>query len=109
MGIEKLIASLKCLFDFHVSKADAFTRHLKRRLPLMVCFGSKADITACLRDVRFTPKSGHSWQRLECLPLCHKRTSAVNSINADSYRGPITNERVQDLNDFVVYTTRLRT
>jgi hypothetical protein len=24
-----------------------------------VRFGSKADINACLRDVRFTPKSGH--------------------------------------------------
>jgi len=24
-----------------------------------VRFGSKADIEACLRDVRFTPKSGH--------------------------------------------------
>ena len=38
MEIEKLIASLKCLFDFHVSRADAFTRHLRRRLPLMVCY-----------------------------------------------------------------------
>jgi hypothetical protein len=29
-----------------------------------VRFGSEADIRACPRDVRFTPKSGHSLARL---------------------------------------------
>ena len=36
-----------------------------------VRFGSKADIEACLRDVRFTPKSGHGSAPLRC-PLCAK-------------------------------------
>ncbi len=31
-----------------------------RCLALDVRFGSKADISACVRDVRFTPKSGHA-------------------------------------------------
>jgi hypothetical protein len=34
-----------------------------------VRFGSKADIEAGPRRVRFTPKSGHCWVRLGC-PLC---------------------------------------
>jgi hypothetical protein len=34
-----------------------------------VRFGSKADMTACPRDVRFTPKSGHQLSALGC-PLC---------------------------------------
>ena len=36
-----------------------------------VRFGSKADIGARLRDVRFTPKSGHWNSVVEC-PLCAK-------------------------------------
>src|SRR5215469_8861981 len=36
-----------------------------------VRFGSKADISACLQHVRFTPKSGHSSTQLPCL-LCAK-------------------------------------
>src|SRR5262249_874747 len=36
-----------------------------------VCFGSKADIGACPRDVRFTPESGHCRPDEECL-LCAK-------------------------------------
>jgi len=36
-----------------------------------VRFGSKADISACPRHVRFTPKSRHSSARLAC-PLCAK-------------------------------------
>src|SRR5215813_6046285 len=36
-----------------------------------VRFGSKADIGLDQRHVRFTPKSGHSVERLEC-PLCAK-------------------------------------
>ena len=36
-----------------------------------VRFGSKADISACVRDVRFTPKSGHFQRRLRC-PLSAK-------------------------------------
>jgi hypothetical protein len=38
---------------------------------LNVRFGSLADIAMGLRDVRFTPKSGHLWLRLACL-LCAK-------------------------------------
>ena len=42
-----------------------------------VRFGSKADISARLSDVRFTPKSGHQNLVVEC-PLCAKsRHSAV--------------------------------
>src|SRR5262249_12866569 len=40
-----------------------------------VRFGSKADIGACRRDVRFTPKSGHWNSVLKC-PLCAKSRSA---------------------------------
>src|SRR6516165_4786422 len=36
-----------------------------------VRFGSKADIKACPRDVRFTPKSGHRLSLSGC-PLCAK-------------------------------------
>ena len=36
-----------------------------------VRFGSKADIGACVQDVRFTPKSGHSQRRVRC-PLSAK-------------------------------------
>jgi hypothetical protein len=43
---------LKCLFRFHVSKADTFARHLKR-LPLGVRFGSKADVCGAKCHVRF--------------------------------------------------------
>ena len=45
-----------------------------------VRFGSKADISACVSDVRFTPKSGHSQRRLRC-PLCAK--SGHQSIRAE--------------------------
>jgi hypothetical protein len=38
---------------------------------LNVRFGSKADIEACLRNVRFTPKSGHRLIALNS-PLCAK-------------------------------------
>jgi hypothetical protein len=62
---------LKCLFRFHVSRADTFTRHLKR-LPLMVRFGSKADICAAIRHVRFTPdndrESGFPHKVMSALP-----------------------------------------
>jgi hypothetical protein len=33
-----------------------------------VRFGSKADMGACVRDVRFTPKSGHKIQSAACPP-----------------------------------------
>jgi hypothetical protein len=36
-----------------------------------VRFGSKADMTRCDGDVRFTPKSGH-WQTTVGCPLCAK-------------------------------------
>jgi hypothetical protein len=36
-----------------------------------VCFGLKADIGACSRDVRFTLKSGH-WLSVSGCPLCAK-------------------------------------
>src|SRR6516165_9171410 len=38
-------------------------------LPLMVRFGSKADIAPCGTPVRFTPKSGH-WSCASGCPLC---------------------------------------
>src|SRR6516164_1303380 len=42
-----------------------------------VRFGSKADIAACLINVRFTPKSGH-WNLVAQCPLCAKsRHSAL--------------------------------
>jgi len=37
-----------------------------RCLALDVRFGSKADIWATVRNVRFTPKSGHSARRRQC-------------------------------------------
>jgi hypothetical protein len=36
-----------------------------------VRFGSKADITECPINVRFTPKSGH-WNSVAECPLCAK-------------------------------------
>src|SRR5262249_31560116 len=50
-----------------------------------VRFGSKADIEACLRDVRFTPNSGHYFSASGC-PLCaksglkHRRKATAHSI-----------------------------
>src|SRR6516164_9292804 len=45
--------------------------------PAYARFGSKADISPCPRDVRFTPKSGHWFSVSEC-PLCAKsRHSAL--------------------------------
>jgi len=44
---------------------------------LIVRLGAEADISECLGDVRFTPKSGHGSARFRC-PLCAKsRHSAV--------------------------------
>src|SRR6516164_8421479 len=40
-------------------------------IPSHLRFGSKADMTACLDDVRFTPKSGHRNSLAGCL-LCAK-------------------------------------
>ena len=65
----RLLTCRACQFDFHVSKADAFTRHLRRRLPLMVCSGSLADILRCGSNARFAPESGHRLAALRCL-LC---------------------------------------
>ena len=38
---------------------------------LIVRLGAEADISECLGDVRFTPKSGHGSARFRC-PLCAK-------------------------------------
>jgi hypothetical protein len=43
---------------------------------LNVRFGSKADIAACLSDVRFTPESGHVQCNSEC-PLSAKSGDRV--------------------------------
>ena len=57
----------------------AFVAHT-RRLPVCcwvvskfgdVCFGSKADMTGRICDVRFTPESGHWRSEFRC-PLCAK-------------------------------------
>src|SRR6516162_7666866 len=49
-----------------------------------VRFGSKADIGACPRHVRFTPKSGHWLSALGC-PLCAKsRHQPPHSITASA-------------------------
>src|SRR6516225_9783362 len=42
-----------------------------------VRFGSKADISECLDDVRFTPKSGHWNSLVECLLCAKSRHSAL--------------------------------
>ena len=42
-----------------------------------VADGSKADISACPIDVRFTPKSGHRETLLECPLLCQNETKEV--------------------------------
>jgi hypothetical protein len=41
--------------------------------PLIVCFGSKADVTLLNFDVRFTPESGHSPTRSGCLVWANSR------------------------------------
>src|SRR5262249_48641614 len=55
-----------------------------------VRFGSKADIEACLRDVRFTPKSGHRNSVAEC-PLCAKsgHCDLFDTINVRSSSLPL--------------------
>ena len=40
--------------------------------------GSGTDISACPRNVRFTPESGHPSARLEC-PLCAKSRHRYNA------------------------------
>src|SRR5262249_62103838 len=44
-----------------------------------VRFGSKADITALVINVRFTPKSGHRIARLTC-PLCANSGHSVADL-----------------------------
>jgi hypothetical protein len=39
-----------------------------------VCFGSKADISECPSDVRFTPKSGHWLMAIGMSAKCQKQT-----------------------------------
>ena len=59
MGIAKLVANRKCLFRFHVSKADVFVAIDGSMSAENVRFGSLADITALPGNVRFNPNSGH--------------------------------------------------
>ena len=59
MGIAKLAANRKCLFGFHVSKADVFVAIDGSMSVENVRFGSKADMCSAQADVRFTPNSGH--------------------------------------------------
>ena len=44
-----------------------FTATAMARRPRNVRFGSLADIEAAIRDVCFTPKSGHAHRRHRCL------------------------------------------
>jgi hypothetical protein len=46
-----------------------------------VRYGSKADISACPRHVRFTPKSGHWNSVAKCPSLCQQRTLAAGSAS----------------------------
>jgi hypothetical protein len=46
-------------------------RASQQKRPTNVRFGSKADMTSLIHDVRFTPKSGHRRTTAEC-PLCAK-------------------------------------
>jgi len=48
-----------------------FQKFKRLKNSLDVRFGSKADISACPRHVRFTPKSRHSLPQPAC-PLCAK-------------------------------------
>ena len=63
MGIAKLVANQKCLFRFHVSKADVFVAIDGSMSVENVRFGSKADMCSALGDVRFVPKAdmGHPY------------------------------------------------
>jgi len=50
-----------------------------------VRFGSKADIEACIRDVRFTPESGHGAKRLSAIACVSGRyITAYAHITAPS-------------------------
>ena len=65
-GIAKLVANQKCLFRFHVSKADVFVAIDGSMSVENVRFGSLADIRTAKSHVRFTPESGH----LQCTRPC---------------------------------------
>ncbi len=58
-------------------------------MALDVRFGSKADMGACVRDVRFTPESGHGPGRQKC-PLSAK------SGHSDQPQGEAGEDRRQD-------------
>jgi hypothetical protein len=49
-----------------------------------VSFGSKADILRGLRDVRFTPKSGHCRTTLGC-PLSRSRQCSKSGLATSVY------------------------
>jgi hypothetical protein len=56
---------------FLATPVNAANKHPERQVTLYVRFGSKADIEAPRRDVRFTPESGHRFNALGC-PLSAK-------------------------------------
>src|SRR5262249_31824985 len=57
--------------DYHIFGPRIVSFVAPQRDRNHVRFGSKADIGACPRHVRFTPKSGHRNSVVEC-PLCAK-------------------------------------
>ena len=60
-----------------------------------VRFGSKADISECPRDVRFTPKSGH-WLSVSQCPLCAK---SGHSARLRPSAGPVAPRAAVDVGD----------
>ncbi|MGA8751196.1 MAG: hypothetical protein WB563_20595, partial [Pseudolabrys sp.] len=54
MGIAKLVANQKCLFRFHVSKADVFVAIDGSMSVENVRFGSKADMCSAKGHVCFS-------------------------------------------------------
>jgi len=68
--------------------------------PVDVRFGSKANICSALRDVRFTPKSGHVQCTRRCLLWAnsgHATYSITSSARASSLGGTVTPRRVAAL------------
>jgi hypothetical protein len=70
-------AGKRKIVDHHAVGAEQASRHLSSGMASDFKLGSKAYMTACLHDVRFTPQSGHCLAALPCL-LCANRRHCMH-------------------------------
>jgi len=76
---------------YHISHLGTVPRAKLRRTPGDVRFGSKADISGCPSNVRFTPKSGHRIAPQRMSAMCQKQTLSHTRLMSGrtSQLGPV--------------------